>query len=208
MTRHDPRNPNPVALRQITPGPPGPPPTVTWDGKHMIINGERSPDLSGPQGKEGPPGDEGPPGPHPETAWEGSRLRVNGELGPDLGSAPITFADWTPSWTSTGAAIGNGSLVGRFAEVGRFVAWNMTLTFGSDTDPGSTSWTFSLPVPGRSFRAVHGAGTIGQVPVTVMGVATGEIGLMTPSGRLSHANPGGYSAGTVLSVGGTYERNL
>ena len=44
------------------PGEPGPAPDVEWDGPHLVVGGERSPDLTGPAGRDGIDGQDGATG--------------------------------------------------------------------------------------------------------------------------------------------------
>lgn len=76
----------------------------------------------------------------------------------------ITQGTWTPytvTWTASGGgnSIGNGSLVGRHRKLGKAVELQIMLTFGNTTNPGSGSYSFSLP-----FAAANlGVDTIGIV---------------------------------------------
>ncbi len=55
---------------------------------------------------------------------------------------------WSPAWTTTGTApaIGNGSIVGEYTEVGKLVTAFIVLTAGSTTTYGTGTWIFTLPV--------------------------------------------------------------
>lgn len=56
---------------------------------------------------------------------------------------------YAPVWTTSGLApvLGNGSLSGRWRQLGRTVDLALALTFGSTTNAGSGSFAFSLPIP-------------------------------------------------------------
>lgn len=76
-----------------------------------------------------------------------------------------TFTVYTPGWRTTGAGadptIGNGSLVGRYAKVGKNWHVQIRLTWGSTTNGGSGDWEFDVP-PGctpDSTNIEAGAGT-------------------------------------------------
>jgi len=58
------------------------------------------------------------------------------------------WSSYTPSWTTTGTApsLGNGTLVGKFKQVGKTVFFRSSLTIGSTTTVGTGNWMFSLPV--------------------------------------------------------------
>lgn len=48
-------------------------------------------------------------------------------------------------WTTTGASVGNGTLVSRYRLAGKTLDWLIILTFGSTTSAGSTQFTFAYP---------------------------------------------------------------
>src|SRR5579864_7885838 len=58
------------------------------------------------------------------------------------------WASYTPSWTgsSTNPSLGNGSLTGRYTQIGKVVLFSVVLTAGSTTTYGSGFWTFTLPI--------------------------------------------------------------
>lgn len=59
---------------------------------------------------------------------------------------------YTPTWegTSSNPTLGNGTLVARYAKVGKLVQFEIELTIGSTTTFGAGSWSFTLPVPAAS----------------------------------------------------------
>jgi len=58
------------------------------------------------------------------------------------------WAAYTPAWTSSGTApaLGNGTIVGKFVQIGKTVAGRIFLTMGSTTTYGTGNYLFSLPV--------------------------------------------------------------
>ena len=86
---------------------PGPPPTVEWDGPHLVVEGERGPDLRGPNTL---PADQAVAGyVVDESSATGTALRENfleGRASEDqvaLGAETITSSGWTlgDGWTGT-----------------------------------------------------------------------------------------------------------
>lgn len=86
---------------------PGPPPTVEWDGPHLVVEGERGPDLRGPNTL---PADQAVAGyVVDESSAAGTALRENfleGRASEDqaaLGAETITSTGWTlgEGWTGT-----------------------------------------------------------------------------------------------------------
>lgn len=62
------------------------------------------------------------------------------------------WQSYTVSWTAatTNPSIGNGTLAGRYVQIGKTVICNITLVMGSTTTYGSGKWMFSLPVTAKS----------------------------------------------------------
>lgn len=61
------------------------------------------------------------------------------------------FTDWTsftPTWTGSvsNPVIGNGTLVGKYMQLGKMVMANITASMGSTTTYGSGVWFFALPI--------------------------------------------------------------
>ena len=57
------------------------------------------------------------------------------------------WQSYTVSWTAatTNPSIGNGTLTGRYVQIGKTVICSISLTMGSTTTYGSGIWRFSLP---------------------------------------------------------------
>lgn len=125
----------------------------------------------------------------------------------------------TPSWSSYAVAwsqsdganlsIGNGTLEGRWMQVGRLVHASVSMVRGSTTNIGSAAWVWSMPVNARAWTMVAGVGWLArggsEYPLTVRPPAPGRVALLNPSGRLSNTNPGGWAAGDSLFFTMTYE---
>ena len=58
-----------------------------------------------------------------------------------------TWQSYTVSWTAatTNPSIGNGTLAGRYTQIGKSVIYSIALVMGSTTTYGSGNWRFSLP---------------------------------------------------------------
>lgn len=72
--------------------------------------------------------------------------------------APSTYA---PSWTAsvTNPTIGNGTITGKFVQVGKLVIAWVRVLFGSTTAAGSGSYFLSLPVTAADAELVFGSGS-------------------------------------------------
>jgi hypothetical protein len=85
---------------------------------------------------------------------------------------PGEWTEYTPTWAGNTAnpSIGNGTLAAKYAKVGKLVFFEISLTWGTTTDPGTGFWTFTLPstsavstgacFPGRVFDSGTGWSTI------------------------------------------------
>ncbi|MGN8690011.1 hypothetical protein ACTND8_08925 [Atopobiaceae bacterium HCP3S3_F7] len=125
----------------------------------------------------------------------------------------------TPAWSSyavawsqsdgTTLSIGNGTLEGRWMQVGRLVHASVSMGRGSTTHVGSAAWVWSMPVNARAWAMVAGVGWLArggsEYPLTVRPVGPGRVAALIPSGRLSNNNPGGWASGDSLFFTMTYE---
>jgi hypothetical protein len=66
----------------------------------------------------------------------------------DISALTSAWTDYTPTWTSTGTApaLGNGTLTGRYKQIGKLVTVKIKIVFGSTTTFGTGGYLFSLPV--------------------------------------------------------------
>jgi hypothetical protein len=70
------------------------------------------------------------------------------------GELPPVWVSYTPVWTAEGVTqptLGNGSLTGRYVQIGKTVHMKLRLVFGSTTVvAGTSTWYFTLPVAAAS----------------------------------------------------------
>lgn len=83
------------------------------------------------------------------SAPQGSSATVQARI-EAIAAAPLSSVVWTaytPAWYSTGTqpSIGNGTISGRFALVGKIAFVEMAILFGSTTNFGTGSYRFGLP---------------------------------------------------------------
>ena len=88
--------------------------------------------------------------------------------GPSLGA----WAAYTPTWTATGTApaLGNGTLTGRFTQIGKTVMGYMDFVAGTTTTFGTGAWRFTFPVTSRTLTATQ-AGIGGTIYAEDAGLA-------------------------------------
>jgi len=74
-------------------------------------------------------------------------LKGDGTWGP-------SFAAYTPVWTAAGTApsLGNGTLSGRYIQLGKLVVLAFTFVAGTTTTFGTSDWFFTLPVNSNGSR--------------------------------------------------------
>jgi len=133
---------------------------------------------------------------------------------------PVAIGEWsayTPVWSSAGGTaptLGNATLTGRYAMIGKTVHCRINFTLGSTSVQGSGWWTFTLPVPGVGWlnwdpmgqgRIVQGAA---QRTVHISSTGTGTTLYMTVNGSGGVLGPGvpwTWAAGSVIYLAFTYE---
>lgn len=106
-----------------------------------------------------------------------------------------TFSDWaawTPSWTNL--TVGNGTVVARYTQIGKFVYFHLRITFGTTT---SVSGTVSFSTPTTMGTAYTGANPLAQARLVDNSPANTYEGIAV------------YSTNTtmipaVITAGGTY----
>ena len=67
------------------------------------------------------------------------------------------YSTYVPTWTATGTApsLGNGTLAGRYMQIGKLVFVTIEFTAGSSTTFGTGGWRFTAPVtPRTSSKAI------------------------------------------------------
>jgi len=157
------------------------------------------------------------------SSWTVLLAGIQGPTGATgAGASDLTaWTSYTPTWTSDSStpSIGNGSLTGRYKQIGKTVFFNLKLTYGSTTTGGAGAWMFGLPV--TAYDANY------QFPVSILNsglawygaIANGNYKNSTSHFSIIHQNDtattvwGGVTAGApftfgaqdTLTVSGSYE---
>ena len=144
------------------------------------------------------------------------------ELYNQIDAADATVGIWqayTPLWTgsTTNPVIGNGTLAGRYALIGKTVHFIVFVLWGSTTTGGSGYWIWTLPLPvtgtgsggryGTHFLAgiINAAGT-GSAPAMTYGLtATTIYAVSSVAGLVGPTIPITFNAGCSIAIRGTYE---
>lgn len=125
------------------------------------------------------------------------------------------WTSYTPTWTGAGSnpAIGNGTLVGKYARVNKLILYRIQLTMGSTTTYGTGNWGFALPVAAHAdYTANMHLGN--GVALDVSAVAYGHLFaawltstsiFVFNAAPLATGVPWAWATGDKVSVSGTYE---
>lgn len=133
----------------------------------------------------------------------------------NLKAAGDPWTDYTPTWSSAGTApvLGNGTIVGEYIQVGKWITARVRLTTGSTSTYGTSFYAFSLPAafPGL-VGSWDGAGTC------VIRDASGAVTLALPAflsaattiaagdaSRLAATYPVTFANGDIINCQVTYQ---
>jgi hypothetical protein len=119
------------------------------------------------------------------------------------------WASYSVAWTAatTNPSVGNGSLLGRYLQIGKTIDFSIVLTFGSTTNAGSGAWTFSLPVQAfqGQFFAFGAARIPGSSFPTPMLSNSTTFQLLSASGAAIGSGTMAWASGNVVTISGRYE---
>lgn len=144
-------------------------------------------------------------------------LKVDGSANPNLNADMVDGAHYTPwtaytpAWTAqtTNPVIGNGTITGRYCQVGKMVTMFVEIDMGTTTTYGSGAWHIGLPVNSTvspppylgSGLAYNGTSYIVLPQVSASTYAI----LLYGAGTVSGTNPFTWASGNILRVQITYE---
>ena len=179
----------------------------------------------GPRGPIGPKGDAGPQGIQGLTGATGATgaQGVKGDTG-DTGASASDLTAWTsytPTWTSDSGtpSIGNGTIGGRYKQIGKTVFFNLKLTYGSTTTGGSGAWMFGLPATAYDSNYQFAASILNNGIAWYGAVGNGSYKGSTSYFTLIHQNdtattvwggvsstaPFTFGSGDTVTISGSYE---
>ena len=134
-----------------------------WDAINVNWNNTgRFQGPTGPQGNAGPTGLQGITGP----------TGLTGDTGP---TGAFDYGSWntyTPVWTATSInpTLGNGTIFGKYVQMGRLIKGNLFIIAGSTTNRGNGTYRITLP-----FTAVNGMRNVEPIgTVTMRSISTGK----------------------------------
>jgi hypothetical protein len=177
-------------------------------------------------GETGPAGATGPTGANSTVAGPtgATGASITGPTGA-TGASASDLTEWTaytPTITPDSGTftLGNGTLAGRYKQIGKTVFFYAKLIYGSTSAPGSGHWNFSLPVAAKdsnyTFSAAilnDGASWYGAIGNGNYTGSTTSFVVIFPStnAALTHWEPvgngGPFTWGTAdnITISGSYE---
>ena len=138
-------------------------------------------------------------------------LKVNTHLNHELS----TWTAYTPTWTAftTNPTLGDGTIEGRYVQIGKTVHFTIALTFGSTTTQGAGAWSFTLPVTAAN-GTQHPLGSArlrdNSAPAYNMRTAyktnSTALGLANEAGvNVGSGTPWAWAVNDFVIISGTYE---
>lgn len=125
------------------------------------------------------------------------------------------WTSYTPTWASFGTqpAIGNGTLTGRYARVGKRIAFSIDLVIGSTTTFGTNLYTLSIPATAAANQVCvaylednsTGFRYVGAAGILVGGAILNPIVFTNGTSGFSSSSPVTLATGDVVRTTGEYE---
>lgn len=137
-----------------------------------------------------------------------------------LNGAQATWDTYTPGWSATGTApaLGNGTLVGAYLQLGKTVLFTIKWTAGSTTTYGTGQYRFNLPFTVGSadhiatgFIGDSSVGAAGYTAAVIGLIAAGTITVAPYAGNVgaaqavSNTTPQTFANGDRIWLSGTYQ---
>ena len=99
----------------------------------------------------------------PKTWVAGERITaadLNTYVRDNFNAFGASWQTYTPAWTAstTNPTLGNGTISGRFAELGKWIIMHIDMVVGSTTTFGSGTYRWSVPRPMRAHGTNFGFG--------------------------------------------------
>lgn len=148
----------------------------------------------------------------------GVGIAGNIHIGGNLNVTGSAWTTYTPTWSTEGTQpdLGDGTIVGRYYQIGKTVFVRVTLSLGSTTTTGTGAWRFSLPVNAYDNQSVVMPATyldngvswyIGTVNTQYAGATSYVTALIgaTPSGAVQNTSPFTWGSSDSLTFNGSYE---
>jgi hypothetical protein len=126
------------------------------------------------------------------------------------------WSAYTPTIGGTGWALGNATLNGRWATVGKTVHWSVSIAWGTTTTFGTGGLTVALPTArttaSSAFPLTASATKTGSNIYDLWGqysttttVSLYTLGTLGVAGAVTATNPVTFASGDIVTVSGTYQ---
>jgi len=148
------------------------------------------------------------------------RMRIdNAGLITGTGTSLGAWTAYTPTLGGTGWAIGNGTVEGRYCQIGKIVHFRAKITFGSTSTAGAGAGTVSLPVAagGDGFLSMRGLASFFDASATSVllgdwrgtGTTTAAVvyraSNLGAEAALTTTDPFTWATSDQINISGTYE---
>ena len=164
--------------------------------------------LQGPRGrtgKTGPAGPQGPVGPQGSAGATGA-TGATGSTGASA-SDLTAWTGYTPTITADGGgfSLGNGTVSGRYKQIGKTVFFYAKFVYGSTSNAGSGHWNFTLPVEAYNSNYTFSATILDDGTAWYGGIGNGNYTGSTTSFAVNVTSPNaGVSTWVVVGNGGPF----
>lgn len=132
------------------------------------------------------------------------------------------WTSYTPTITADlgGFSLGNGTLVGRYKQLGKTVFFHLKFIYGSSSSPGGGHWNFSLPVAAHDTNFTFSASILDDGIAWYGGIGNGNytglttsFAVITPGtsaavttwAAVGNGGPFSWGAGDNITISGSYE---
>lgn len=130
-----------------------------------------------------------------------------------------TYTTYVPAWAAAGVApaLGNGTLTGRYVQIGKYVHGYLTLTAGTTTTFGTGNYNFTLPVAagasnpvfaliGTAYAVDTGVASYAGMPRLLGGLTAVEVvTLASPAANWTQIAPFTFANGDQIIIYFAYE---
>lgn len=209
--------------------------TFVYYDSFWVEPGQNNLGPTGPTGATGATGPTGPTGPQGEQGLTGlsGAQGATGPTGPTgptgatgaTGASASDLSAWTaytPTITADlgGFSLGNGTVSGRYKQIGKTVFFYAKFIYGSTTSPGSGHWNFSLPVQsydqnfnfsasildsGNAWYGGIGNGNYTGQTTSFAVITPGTSASVTTWAAVGNGGPFSWGAADNITISGSYE---
>jgi len=125
-------------------------------------------------------------------------------------ATPGAWTAYTPTWSGT---LGNGTIVSKYALIGKTVHYRIKVTWGSTTSHAAATQSFSLPVPAHAELVINmpagiaAGGAASSLNGIVIFLSNAAFCIMVPGGTTFWSNtiPVTWANTNTMTLAGTYE---